>query len=78
MSVKNTFDKFIVLDADNDMVNDDALNTEAEALTDADTYITENLDDVAEDGEAFELGIYKLVKVISAVRKVTRTVTSVK
>ena len=78
MSVKNTFDKFIVLDADNDMVNDDALNTEAEALKDADTYITENLDNSTEDGEAFELGVYKLVKVVSATRKVTRTVVSVK
>lgn len=67
-------EKFIVFDADGDLMSDE--KSEADALK----VINETLDDYEfDEGEVAEYSIYKLVKVVKAHRpSAVRTVTTVK
>ena len=69
-------EKFLVYDDDDEEIIE-TVGTELAALETANEFVTNTVDETP-DGQTLTVGIYKLVKVITASRKVTRLVKAVK
>jgi len=67
------WERFLAIDEDGDQI--DSYDTMNDAVPDVKEYLLGQLNDEIEDEQEVEIGIYKLVKIVKAQRKVTQSTT---